>query len=82
MSCVANHESVYTGLHHSTFTPHCSTSRQSWRMALQFPLNKVQMCWSPDVMEGDGTPARFGFDESVFPGYSWRGYAAMSDLQV
>ena len=37
---------------------------------------------SPDVMEGDGTPARFGFDESVFPRYSWRGYAAMSDLQV
>lgn len=38
---------------------------------------------SPEVsLESDGTPARFGFDESVFPGYSWRGYATMSDLQV
>jgi len=38
---------------------------------------------SPDVSsENDGSPARFGFDENVFPGYSWRGYATMSDLQV
>lgn len=38
---------------------------------------------SPEVsMESEGTPARFGFDESVFPGYSWRGYATMSELQV
>jgi len=38
---------------------------------------------SPDVSsESDSTPARFGFDENEFPGYSWRGYATMSDLQV
>ena len=38
---------------------------------------------SPDEpFSSDGSPARFGFEESVFPGYSWRGYAAMSDLQV
>lgn len=38
---------------------------------------------SPEVsLESEGTPARFGFDESEFPGYSWRGYATMSDLQV
>ena len=38
---------------------------------------------SPEVSVSDnGTPARFGFDENVFPGYSWRGYATMSDLQV
>ena len=38
---------------------------------------------SPDVSsESNGTPVRFGFDENVFPGYSWRGYATMSDLQV
>lgn len=38
---------------------------------------------SPDVSsESNGTPARFGFDENVFPGYSWKGYATMSDLQV
>ena len=34
------------------------------------------------MMNSDGQPVRFGFDESVFPGYSWRGYAAMSDIQV
>lgn len=27
-------------------------------------------------------PVRFGFDESTFPGFSWRGYAIISDLQV
>lgn len=38
---------------------------------------------SPDEpFSSDGSPARFGFDESVFPGYSWQGYATMSDLQV
>ena len=38
---------------------------------------------SPDIMmNSDGQPVRFGFDESVFPGYSWRGYASMSDIQV
>ena len=30
----------------------------------------------------DEFPVRFGFDESVFPGFSWRGYAVVSDLQV
>lgn len=24
---------------------------------------------------------RFGYDEEVFPGYSWRGYAVFSDIQ-
>ena len=28
------------------------------------------------------TPVRFGFDEAVFPQFSWRGYAVMSELQV
>ncbi len=28
------------------------------------------------------TPVRFGFDEAVFPGYSWKGYAVFSLLQV
>lgn len=38
---------------------------------------------SPDVSaESDDSPVRFGFDENVFPGYSWRGYVTMSDLQV
>ncbi|XP_068678125.1 laminin subunit alpha-like [Montipora foliosa] len=37
---------------------------------------------SPDEpFSSEGSPARFGFDESVFPGHSWRGYASMSDLQ-
>lgn len=30
----------------------------------------------------DEFPVRFGFDESIFPGFSWRGYAVVSDLQV
>ena len=29
-----------------------------------------------------GTRTRFEFDERSFPGYSWRGYAVMSNLQV
>lgn len=28
------------------------------------------------------TPVRYGFDEKVFPGYSWKGYAVFSHLQV
>lgn len=28
-----------------------------------------------------GSPARFGYDDSVFANYSWRGYAAFTDLQ-
>ncbi|XP_063239907.1 laminin subunit alpha [Bacillus rossius redtenbacheri] len=28
-----------------------------------------------------GTPVRYGFDEAVFPGYSWKGYAVFSQLQ-
>ena len=35
-----------------------------------------------EPFSSEGSPARFGFDESVFPGHSWRGYASMSDLQV
>uniref|UniRef100_A0A0P4VVW3 Laminin subunit alpha n=1 Tax=Scylla olivacea TaxID=85551 RepID=A0A0P4VVW3_SCYOL len=27
------------------------------------------------------TPVRFAYDEDVFPGYSWRGYAVFSDIQ-
>lgn len=27
------------------------------------------------------TQVRFGFDENIFPGYSWRGYAIFSDIQ-
>ena len=47
------------------------------------PMKQGSDVLSPDVsFSDDGSPARFGFDDSVFPGYSWRGYAAMSDLQV
>ncbi|CAG0898967.1 unnamed protein product [Cyprideis torosa] len=28
-----------------------------------------------------GGPARFGYDEAQFPGFSWRGYAAFNQLQ-
>jgi laminin alpha 3/5 len=28
-----------------------------------------------------GSPARFGYDETVFSDYSWRGYATFTDLQ-
>lgn len=28
------------------------------------------------------TPARYGFDENIFRGYSWKGYAVFSQLQV
>ena len=28
-----------------------------------------------------GSPARFGYEESTFPDYSWRGYATFTDLQ-
>ena len=28
-----------------------------------------------------GSPARFGYEESKFPEYSWRGYATFTDLQ-
>ena len=25
---------------------------------------------------------RYGYDDSIFPGYSWRGYAVLSRIQV
>lgn len=28
------------------------------------------------------TPVRYGFNEEFFPGYSWKGYAVFSQLQV
>ncbi|XP_064486972.1 laminin subunit alpha-like [Ornithodoros turicata] len=37
-----------------------------------------------EVEEGrtpSGVPARFDFDSSLFPGYSWRGYAIFSNIQ-
>lgn len=52
-------------------------------MALPTKSTSDQDVLSPDVsISDDGRPARFGFDESVFPGFSWRGYATMSDIQV
>lgn len=29
-----------------------------------------------------GGLVRYGFDQSVFPGFSWKGYAIFSELQV
>ncbi|XP_076046327.1 laminin subunit alpha isoform X4 [Oratosquilla oratoria] len=29
----------------------------------------------------ENTPIRFAYDEDVFPGYSWRGYAVFSEIQ-
>ena len=29
-----------------------------------------------------GRAVRYGFDSDTFPGYSWRGYAILSKLQV
>ena len=47
------------------------------------PGQDIPPIFLPDVsFSTDGSPARFGFDQSVFPGFSWRGYAVMSDLQV
>ena len=28
------------------------------------------------------SPVRFGYDQGYFPGYSWRGYAVFSQIQV
>jgi laminin, alpha 3/5 len=28
------------------------------------------------------SPVRFAYDDQVFPGYSWRGYAVFSQIQV
>ena len=28
------------------------------------------------------SPVRFGYDQTQFPGYSWRGYAVFSQIQV
>lgn len=30
----------------------------------------------------DGRPVRFGYSPQEFPGFSWRGYAQMSPIQV
>jgi laminin alpha 3/5 len=38
-----------------------------------------------EVEEGtmlDGRPVRFGFDTLEFEGFSWKGYAQMSSIQV
>ena len=36
-----------------------------------------------DTIPGqDNSRIQFGYDERLFPEYSWRGYAVMSDLQV
>ena len=34
-----------------------------------------------DWINPTGSPARFGYDEALFPGYSWRGYATFNPLQ-
>lgn len=31
---------------------------------------------------GDVSRIRFSYDERLFPDYSWKGYAVISDLQV
>lgn len=38
-----------------------------------------------EVEEGttpDGRAVRFGYEQQDFPGFSWRGYAQMSPIQV
>ena len=34
-----------------------------------------------DGYRADGSPVRIGYDEQRFPGYSWSGYGAYSELQ-
>lgn len=34
-----------------------------------------------DGYRRDQSPVRIGYDEAVFPGYSWQGYGAYSQLQ-
>ena len=29
-----------------------------------------------------GGPVRYNYDDSIFPGYSWRGYCVLSRIQV
>ena len=29
-----------------------------------------------------GGPVRYGYDDNIFPGYSWRGYCVLSHIQV
>lgn len=35
-----------------------------------------------DGTAGKGREIRFGYDPQEFPGFSWRGYAQMSSIQV
>lgn len=35
-----------------------------------------------DGFDPEKNPVSYGFDEKVFPGYSWKGYAVFSQLQV
>ena len=46
-----------------------------------FPTFYQYQYEAEDWRNPSGSPARFGYDESTFPDYSWRGYATFTDLQ-
>ena len=35
-----------------------------------------------DGLTSEGAKIRYGYDERIFPGYSWRGYAILTGFQV
>ena len=35
-----------------------------------------------DGVTPEGHRVRYGYDENIFPNYSWRGYAILTDVQV
>ncbi|KPM02403.1 paramyosin-like protein 1, partial [Sarcoptes scabiei] len=49
--------------------------------ATYFPTFYQFQYETEDWFNPSGSPARFGYDEMVFPNYSWRGYAVFSPLQ-
>ncbi|RXG51381.1 Laminin subunit alpha [Armadillidium vulgare] len=46
-----------------------------------FPTLYQQKYEVEDGRTPQNTPVRYGYDERIFPGYSWRGYAVYSELQ-
>lgn len=49
--------------------------------ASYFPTFYQFMFEAEDWFNPTGSQARFGYDEDIFPGYSWRGYASFNHLQ-
>lgn len=47
-----------------------------------FPTLHQYQVEAEDGTTPAGGPVRFGYDENIFPEYSWRGYAVYSQLQV